>query len=109
MYNYMMCNQMMIGATKRYSITYKQNESSFDIYQRMYQHNLRVCVDDRNFEGANAVEIASSNLVLVSCIDKVIMVDNTDFTPCGEIPITLLKTESREPNQVIGLCKSSCE
>ena len=23
MYNYMMCNQMMIGAMKRYSITYK--------------------------------------------------------------------------------------
>jgi hypothetical protein len=52
MYNYMMCNQMMIGALRRYSITYKTNERSFDIYQRKYMHNLRVCVDNGNFEGS---------------------------------------------------------
>lgn len=83
MYNYMMCNQMMIGAMKRYSITYKQNERSFDIYQRKYMHNLRVCVDDANYEGARAVEIASSNLVLLSKIDQVIMLDNQNFTKVG--------------------------
>lgn len=60
---------MMIGAKKRYSITYKQNERSFDIYQRKYMHNLRVCVDDGIYEGSRAVEIASSNMILISKID----------------------------------------
>jgi hypothetical protein len=32
MMNYMMCNQMMIGAHKKYAITYKNNEKSFDLY-----------------------------------------------------------------------------
>ena len=106
MYNYMMCNQMMIGAMKRYSITFKQNERSFDIYQRKYMHNLRACVDDGVWEGSQAVEIPKSNLVLISQVDQVIMFDNQDFTRCGEIPIKLLITETREPNEVIGLVKS---
>ena len=109
MINYMMCNQMMIGAKKRYSITYKQNERSFDIYQRKFMHNLRVCVDDFNYEGSKAIELPSSNLVLISKIDQVIMLDNQYFNKCGEIPITLLKTETREPNEVIGLVKSRNE
>ena len=46
MYNFMGCNQMMIGSKVRYAITYKTNERGFDIYQRKYMHNLRVCVDD---------------------------------------------------------------
>jgi hypothetical protein len=57
MYNYMHCNQMMIGSMKRYAITYKQNENSFDIYQRKYMHNLRVCVDSSDFAGSKALEI----------------------------------------------------
>ena len=72
-------------------------------------HNLRVCVDDANYEGARAVEIASSNLVLLSKIDQVIMLDNQNFTKVGQIPITLLKTETREPNEVIGIAKSTDE
>ena len=51
----------------------------------------------------------SSNLVLISKIDQVIMLDNQYYNKCGEIPITLLKTETREPNEVIGLVKSRNE
>jgi hypothetical protein len=109
MYNYMCCNQMMIGAMRRYSITYKQNERSFDIYQRKYMHNLRVCVNADNYEGAKSLEIASSNMVLVSQIDKVITYDNETYAPVGSIPITLLKTETREANEVIGMRKSKDE
>jgi hypothetical protein len=103
MYNYMSCNQMMIGAMKRYSITYKQNERCFEIYTRKFMHNLRVCLDDSNYEGSKSLEIATSNLVLVSKIDEVVMYDNEYYTEVGKIPITLLKTESREPNEVIGM------
>lgn len=38
-----------------------------------------------------------------------ILFDNVYFTKCGIIPITLLKTETREPNEVIGLVKSQDE
>ena len=69
MYNYMCCNQMMIGAMRRYSITYKQNERSFDIYERKFMHNLRVCLDSNNYEGSKSLELNSSNLILVSKID----------------------------------------
>ena len=31
------------------------------------------------------------------------MYDNVTFEQCGKIPITLLATETREPNQVIGI------
>ena len=34
------------------------------------------------------------------------MLDNQTFQKVGEIPITLLKTETREPNEVIGITKS---
>jgi hypothetical protein len=86
----MSCNQMMIGAMRRYAITYKQNERSFDIYKRKFMHNLRVCLDDNNYEGAKSLEIATSNLMLVSKIDQVVMYDNENYTEVGKIPITLL-------------------
>ena len=75
MYNFMGCNQMMIGSKVRYAITYKTNERGFDIYQRKYMHNLRVCVDDQNFEGSKAIEILTSNLILVTKVDQVLMYD----------------------------------
>ena len=32
-------------------------------------HNLRVCVQAESFEGSKAVEIATSNLILISKVD----------------------------------------
>ena len=40
---------------------------------------------------------------LCSKVDKVIVYDALTFRNLGEIPITLLKTETREPNQVIAM------
>lgn len=109
MFNYMICNQMMIGSGKKYAITYKTNEKGFDIYQRKYLHDLRVCINASNFEGAKAVEIVSSGLFLISKVDEIIVYDNETYIDCGKIPISLLPSVSREPNQVIGLQKSQCE
>jgi hypothetical protein len=109
MYNYMQCNQMMIGSMRRYAITYKQNEKSFDIYQRKFMHNLRVCVDSQNFAGAKAIEIQSSNIFLVTKVDQVLIYDSDNYSIKGQIPITLLKTETREPNEIIGISKSKDE
>ena len=109
MYNFMGCNQLMFGRMVRYGISYKQNQKSFEIFRRKYMHNLKVCVQGDNFAGAQSLEIVSMNTFLVSKIDKVLMFDCDTYQPCGEIPIKLLPTETREPNEIIGMAKSKCE
>lgn len=44
MYNYMRCSQMMFGPKVRYCVTYKNNQRSFDIYRRKYEHDFTVPV-----------------------------------------------------------------
>lgn len=106
MENYMECNQMMFGKKVRNAVSYKTNQRSFDIYQRKSMHNLKVCVNGQNFEGSKALELQSSNVFLVTLIDKILMVDSTTFQVCGELPVQLMPTESREPNEIIGITKS---
>lgn len=109
MYNFMACNQMMVGSMRRYAVSYKQNERCFEIYTRKNMHNLRVCIDDQNLEGSKALEIVSSNLFLVSKIDQVLIYDSLTFRVCGRIPISLLTSVDREPNEIIGMNVSKCE
>ena len=75
MYNYMECSQMMIGAAKRFSVTYTSNQRQFDIFTRKYMNNFRVNVDSTNFESQKALEISSSNILLVSLTDKILIFD----------------------------------
>jgi len=49
------------------------------------------------------------NAYLVSKIDKVILYDSRSFTEIDSIPITLLKADTREPNQVIAIKKCQDE
>jgi hypothetical protein len=72
-------------------------------------HNLRICVDDQSLEGAKALEIVSSNLFLVSKIDQVLIYDSLTFRVCGRIPISLLTSVDREPNEIVGMNISKCE
>ena len=72
-------------------------------------HNLKVCVQAEDYSGAMGVEILSMNVFLVAKLDKVNMFDCDTFKCIGEIPIKLLTTETREPNEVIGIVKSDCE
>jgi hypothetical protein len=72
-------------------------------------HNLRVCINNENFEGSKSIEFPQSNLVLISMKDKVITYDNETYAKVGNIPITLLISETREPNEVIGMQKSTDE
>lgn len=89
---------MMIGAAKRFSVSYSVNQNYFDIFTRKYMHNFRICIDDSNFEGQKALEIASSNMVLVSLKNRIILFNLISHSRCGEIPIPLLDSTSREPN-----------
>jgi hypothetical protein len=74
---------MIFGGKDRYSVNFKKNQPSFDIYTRKYMHNLKILVDDRLFEGCKALEIISSRLLLVTKIDKVIMFDIDSLKECG--------------------------
>lgn len=109
MFNYMGCNQMMFGKRVRYGISYKSNQKCFDVYTRKYMHNLRVNVNSEQLEGSKGLELQGDNLFLITKIDKVLVYDSDTFTQVSEVPIALLKTETREPNEVIGLQKSNNE
>ena len=41
--------------------------------------------------------------LLITKVDQVLMYDSETFAPYDEMPIKLLPTEAREPNQVIGI------
>ena len=103
MFNFMTCNQMMFGSKVRYSVTYKTNQKSVDIYRRKYWHDFKVPINAENLEGSIGIELRSMNCYLVSKIDKVIIYSSTNFQELGQIPIKLLKADTREPNQVIAI------
>jgi hypothetical protein len=69
----------MIGKKVRYCIAYKINEKSFDIYQRKYMHNLRVQVNNINFEGSKAIELVSMELIVATNIDCLLIFENKSF------------------------------
>ena len=109
MVNYMGCSQTMFGRSKKSCITYKINEKAFEIYQRKYLHDLRVCVNSNNMEGAKAIEISCMGIIYVTNIEFLEMISNQTFKKMGRIHIPLLKTEAREPNEIIGIQKSGDE
>lgn len=109
MYNYMNCTQMMFGSKVRYGISYKTNQKSFQVYRRKYQHNFKVTVNNENLEGSKGLEFARWSIFLVTKTDKVIMYDSSTYQQIGEIPIKLLKSETREPNEIIAMNKCQDE
>jgi hypothetical protein len=109
MANYMGCSKMMFGRSKKSCITYKINEKAFEVSQRKFLHNLRIQVNSHNMEGAKAIEISSMKLIFVTKIEYLEMYSAKTFRKLGQIHIPLLKTEAREPNEIIGIAKSPDE
>jgi hypothetical protein len=109
MMNYMACNQMMFGSRVRYGVTFKTNQRSFDVYRRKYWHDFKVPITTENLESSIGLELETMNAYLVSKIDKVIMYDSQSFNEVDNIPIKLLKADTREPNQVIAIKKCQDE
>ena len=96
---------MMFGSKVKYGITYKTNQKSFDIWRREYQHNFCSNVVSENFSGCIGIPIESMNALCVSKIDEVKFYNLKTFEELKEskLVIPLLKSESREPNQVIAM------
>lgn len=109
MFNYMSCNQMMFGSKVRYCVTYKTNQKSFEVYRRKYEHDFKVPISFENFEGSRGLEIPSINAFVATQVDKINIYDQDTFEKKGQLPITLLKNEEREPNQVIAIQMSQNE
>ena len=98
MYNYMTCNQMMFGPKVKYGVTFKTNQRSFDVYRRKYNHDFRVPIYTDIMENCYGLEIKSMNKFLVPKVDKILVHDSDTLKVVDEVPISLLKTETREPN-----------
>lgn len=109
MYNYMNCTQMMFGSKVRYCITYKTNQRSFQVYTRKFWHNFKVNIIDENMEGSKAVEFEKLGIFFATKIDKVVQYKTEGYELDGELPIKLLASETREPNEVLALQKCQNE
>lgn len=79
-------------ANIKYSISYKRNQTSFELYNRKYMHNLSVQVNDRNFEGSKAIEVPTMNVFIVNNRTEILLFDLDSFKEVGKIPIDLAKT-----------------
>ena len=69
-------------------------------------HNLKVCVDNENMEGAFGVSLPTLHVFLVAKDNWIKIFDSNTFEQHGSVPIELLISETREPNEIIGICKS---
>jgi hypothetical protein len=65
-----------------------------------------VPVIEENLEGSIGLEFSSINVFLVSKIDKIVVYDSKKFSEIDTVPITLLESVTREPNEIICMQKS---
>ena len=83
MFNFMGCSEMMFGSRVRYCVTFKTNQTSFDIYRRKYIHDFKLNVIEENLDGSRGLPIESMNAFLISKIDCIHFYDMDTYM---EIP-----------------------
>ena len=103
MNNYMKCSVMMFGSKVRYGVTFKINDKGFDVHTRKYSHDFMVPFNDDNFEGSLCQEIPRMKILLISSVDKILIYDSVTLQFLSYLSVTLLKSETREPNRVIAI------
>ena len=69
-------------------------------------HDFRVSVAEENLEGSIGLEFSSMDAFLVSKVDKIVVYDAKNFKEIDTVPITLLVSVTREPNEIICMQKS---
>ena len=96
---------MLFGSRVRYGITYKTNQRGFDVWTRRFNHDFNVNTQSLDYNGAIGLPMESMNKFIVGklCDIKFYDIDthleDTDLT----ITVPLLKSETREPAEIIGL------
>ena len=64
---------------------------------------------DENLEGSQGLELKKINAFLVSKIDKIVIYHSETFKEMEMLPISLLESTTREPNEIICMQKSDDE
>ena len=102
---------MLFGSKVKYGITFKTNQKSFDIWTRRYNHNFNVNTHSFDYNGAIGLPMESMDSFLVGKGDTIRFYDiNTYLERTGvAIEVPLIKSETREPSEIIGLQKSHDE
>jgi len=80
---------MMFGSKKKYCITYKNNQKSFDVYTRMYEHSFRAPIVEDDFGTSRGLLIPTMNAFLVSKGAIIKTYDIDRFKEYGESEITI--------------------
>jgi hypothetical protein len=103
MYNYMDCVQMLIGPAVKYCVCYKNGQRSFKIFRAKYIHDFRLQVMQKDLEGAKAIEFVTMNTFVVARLDQLLTYDSVTFEELDQIPISLLESTEREPNEILAI------
>ena len=63
----------------------------------------------KNLEGAQGIEIKAFKIVLVTNIKEIDIYDISNYSYKGSIPIKLLDSDTREPNEIVSMQKCQNE
>ena len=66
MYNYMECDQMILGKMKKFNISYRKNEKNIGIRTRKYNNNFRIKIDSNNFKGSKGIALDNMGAFIIS-------------------------------------------
>lgn len=66
MHNFMNCSSLMFGSRVRYGISFKVSQPDFEIYTRSHNHNFKVCINNKNYEGAVGCNLASQDAYVMA-------------------------------------------
>ena len=66
---------MMFGSKVKYCITYKTNQTGFEVYRRKYEHDYKSLIHKENFTGSMGVSIEKTKRLLVTGIDTIKVFD----------------------------------
>jgi hypothetical protein len=109
--NFMNCTQLMFGSKVRYGISFKTNQKSFDIWSRKYEHSFNANVVKKNLDGSIGLPVETMDAFLVGRGNEVRFynVDTYQEEEEALITIPLIKSQTREAAEIIGMQKSKDE
>ena len=79
------------------------------MFRAKYQHDFRQQVCSDNLEGAKALEFEKTNTFVIARLDKLWIYDSITFEKIDEIPIQLMESVEREPNEILAMQKCGDE
>jgi hypothetical protein len=66
-------------------------------------------VSEKELEGAKAMEFTTMNTFVVARLDQLMVYDSVTFEELDRIPINLMDSAEREPNEILAIQKCQNE